>query len=128
MGTFLCKHWHARLQIKTNILNFMLFSDIDEILEEISTSQQQNIASAKSCSLPNGSGESPVLSGAGNHLGDQDTVTLARAEYQALLNRLQVAETQVKQNEEQLQQVVEDMENMRYRKTYIVIFQEFCVS
>lgn len=91
----------------------MLQFDIDEILEEISASQEQNIASTKSCSLPNGSGESPVLSGVGNQPVDQDTVTLARAEYQALLHRLQVAETQVKQNEEQLQQVVEDMENMR---------------
>ena len=93
-----------------------MLSDIDEILEEISTSSQQNITCANNgSSLPNGSGDSPPLLGAGKQTADNDTVTLGRAEYQALLHRLHAAENQVKQTEEQLQQVVEDMENMRYR-------------
>ena len=96
------------------VYDFMFFPDIDEILEEISSSHQQSTASTNDYYLSNGIGKPPVSSGAGDQPGGGDTVTLDRAEYQALLHKLQVAETQVKQNEEQLQQVVEDMQNMRY--------------
>ena len=92
-----------------------LVSDIDELLEEISY-QSQGLVEANcidriSQPKPSGDGLEDLESRLQHP--DSETVTMAKSEYRALIQRLQSAEAQVKQSEEQLQQAVNDLQNMR---------------
>ena len=105
-STFTDRYW--RIFILESIV-----SDIDEILEEISDQVQCpiNSSSISITPAPNSTGDAQF--DAGKQQSANETVTLDKAEYQALIQRLQLAEAQVKQREEQLQHAVEDLENMR---------------
>ena len=92
-----------------------LVSDIDELLEEISDQSQGAIETncMDRISQPKPTGDDlDDLESSLQH-PNSETVTVAKSEYRALIKRLQSAEAQVKQSEEQLQQAVNDLQNMR---------------
>ena len=101
--------------LNASLIYNWFISDIDEVLEDISdpVPSQANKTCVNKISVPNRTGDAPILFEAGKQTSDDSTVTLSKAEYQALKHRLHLAESQVKQSEEQMQQVVQDLENMR---------------